>query len=157
MLIDRYQAADRAAFAELNRTWLVQYHLLEPQDERQLEDPEGHILGPGGEILVARDGGALVGSCAVVPHGPGLMGLAKLAVAPSARGRGVGRRLVEESVAWARGRGVRRLSLASNSQLVAAIRLYESLGFQHRPVPADIGYRSADVYMELDLSPDPQE
>ena len=155
VVIDRYRPEDQPAFAELNRAWLVQYRLLEPLDERQLADPQGQILDPGGAILVARDGAGLVGSCAVVPHGPGRMELAKLAVAPSVRGQGVGRRLVEASVAWARRRGVRRLTLVSNSQLAAAIRLYEALGFEHKPVPADVGYLSADVYMELDLAAGP--
>jgi GNAT superfamily N-acetyltransferase len=80
------------------------------------------------------------------------MGLAKLAVVPAARGHGIGRRLVEACIEYARVRGVSRLTLESNSQLASAIRLYEELGFAHRPVPADVGYLSADVYMELDLA-----
>jgi hypothetical protein len=39
----------------------------------------------------------------------------------------------------------------SNSQLQQAIRLYESMGFTHRPVPAVTKYEIADVYMVLDL------
>jgi putative acetyltransferase len=155
-MIDSFRPADQAAFADLNRSWLRQYGLLEPLDERQLQDPEGEILAPGGAIFVARDGAALIGTCAIVPHGPGVMGLAKLAVVPAARGHGIGRRLVEACIEYARLRGVGRLTLESNSQLAPAIRLYEELGFVHRPVPADIGYLSADVYMELDLAaPDP--
>jgi GNAT superfamily N-acetyltransferase len=152
VLIDSFRPGDQAAFDALNRAWLVEYHLLEAPDERQLEDPQGEILAPGGEILVAREGSSVLGTCALIPHGPGVMELAKLGVAPEARGRGVGRRLVEACIEWAKARGVRQLVLASNSQLGAAIQLYRSLGFEQRPVPAAVGYVTADVYMELDLT-----
>jgi ribosomal protein S18 acetylase RimI-like enzyme len=59
--------------------------------------------------------------------------------------------LTETAIAWARARGVRGLFLVSSSKLTAAIRLYERLGFEHRPLPPDPGYVTADVYMELTL------
>jgi hypothetical protein len=31
-------------------------------------------------------------------------------------------------------------------------RLYESVGFVHKPLPSAVPYESADVYMELDLT-----
>jgi ribosomal protein S18 acetylase RimI-like enzyme len=47
---------------------------------------------------------------------------------------------------------MQRVVLVSNSRLGPAIRLYEGMGFQHRPLPADVPYATADVYMELDLA-----
>ncbi len=41
--------------------------------------------------------------------------------------------------------------LVSSSKLLAADRLYESLGFRHAPLPREPGYATADVYMELEL------
>jgi hypothetical protein len=41
--------------------------------------------------------------------------------------------------------------LVSSSKLGAALRLYESLGFVHRPLPAGLPYVTADVLMALDL------
>jgi hypothetical protein len=41
--------------------------------------------------------------------------------------------------------------LETNSRLVGAIRLYERLGFVHRPLPPHSEYARADVYMELAL------
>jgi hypothetical protein len=43
------------------------------------------------------------------------------------------------------------MMLMSNSQLQPAIRLYESMGFVHRPIPAVTKYAVANVYMVLDL------
>jgi hypothetical protein len=35
--------------------------------------------------------------------------------------------------------------------IVVLLRLYERLGFQYGPLPADPGYQTADIYMELSL------
>ena len=155
VLIDTYRPEDQPAFAMLNRAWLTEYGLLEAPDERQLMDPIGEILAPGGQIFVARRSGALVGTCAVLPVGGGVSELFKLAVAPSAQGLGLGRRLVEACLEWARDEGARRLVLLSNSKLETALRLYEGLGFRRAPLPADSMYVTADVYMELDLTARP--
>ena len=145
-----------AAFYALNRAWLDEHDLYEPADEAQLRSPQAEILDAGGAILVALQEGAVVGTAAVVPHGPGEMELAKVTVARAARGAGLGRRLTEACVAEARARGARRLVLVSSSKLGSALRLYESMGFMHKPLPPVLPYRSADVYMELELTGEPR-
>ena len=152
VVIDTFRPDDQPAFDALNRAWLTEYGLLEAPDERQLTDPVGEILSPGGQIFVARRNDEVVGTCAVVPHADGVLELLKLTVAPAAQGLGLGRRLVEACLVHARGRGARRLVLLSSSKLGAALRLYEGLGFRRAPMPPDAVYVTADVYMELDLS-----
>lgn len=139
------------AFYALNRAWLEAHGLYEPADETQLAEPWGTILAPGGAIFVAVVGDAVVGTAAVVPHGPGEVELAKLTVVPDRRGQGLGRRLAETCLAHARAHGARRAVLVSSSRLGAALRLYESLGFRRRPLPSDVAYATADVFMELPL------
>jgi ribosomal protein S18 acetylase RimI-like enzyme len=58
--------------------------------------------------------------------------LAELYVTPQARGRGVGRALVESAIELARGRGADHMDLGTGEQDVAARALYESLGFSNR-------------------------
>jgi putative acetyltransferase len=138
-------------FAELNREWLEKYNLIEPSDEEQLADPQAHFLADGGQIFVALHDGKVIGTCAAIPHGIGEYEIAKLAVAAEFRGQGIARRLVERCIAYVREQNVRRIILVSNSQLQAALRLYESLGFRYCAVPEVRAYVNADVYMELDL------
>jgi putative acetyltransferase len=146
-----YRDEFQPRFAELNRVWLVEFGLLEDPDLAQLDDPRHYFLKPGGEVFCAVRDGQVVGTAAVVPHGTaGEWEMAKLAVDPAERGRGVGRQLVQRCIAFAATHGATRLVLVSNHQLQAAIRVYETLGFEHRPMP-ETEYLTADVYMELDL------
>ena len=146
-----YHAVYALDFARLNRAWLEQCFTVEPLDEEYLGDPEGHILLPGGEIFFAVEAGRVIGTCAAIPRSEGTFELAKLAVTPSARGRGLGRALATAVIEFAKSRGATRLVLVSNSTLVPALRLYESMGFRHLPFPGPPPYTDADVYMELEL------
>lgn len=138
-------------FVELNRAWLLEHDLLEHPDEEQLQDPERHFLAPGGAIFVAIDGDEVIGTAAVVPQHDGEWDMAKVTVDARYRGRGVGRRLVQECIRTARAGGARRIVLVSNHRLATAIRMYERLGFTHRARPA-VTYATADIFMELVLT-----
>jgi putative acetyltransferase len=151
VVIRAFTRPDAEAFAALNRHWLIAHQLLEPADEKQLDDPDTHVFGRGGEIFIAVLNGVTVGCCAAIPHGPEIMEVAKLAVDPAAQGRGIGRQLVLAALRFARAREFTTVMLTSNSALVSALKLYESLGFQRRTIPRDVPYASVDVYMELRL------
>jgi GNAT superfamily N-acetyltransferase len=93
-------------------------------------------------VLVAEeDGGEVVGVAAMRPPGssglaiaaPGEAELGRLAVAPLARGVGVGRELAERSLGLARDGGAERVALWSRPYQVQAHRLYETLGFRRAP------------------------
>jgi putative acetyltransferase len=146
-----YRPEFREAFERLNRAWLEAHSLLEPADLEFLDHPEVHILSSGGEIFCALQDGEVVGTCAAIRISPSVFELAKLAVAPVAQGRGLGRQLSERVLSFARNAGASKIELTSHTALVQAIRLYESLGFQCEPMPPDIRYQTANVYMTLSL------
>jgi DNA-binding MarR family transcriptional regulator/N-acetylglutamate synthase-like GNAT family acetyltransferase len=78
---------------------------------------------------IAERHGEVVGSIYVVQQARTVAKLRMLYVEPGARGLGIGRRLVEEALAFARERNYRKVVLWTHDVLVAARRLYRDLGF----------------------------
>lgn len=79
---------------------------------------------------IAELDGARVGSVFVVPASTRVAQLRLLLVDPHARGRGLGTRLVQEAIGFARARGYRRLVLWTQSNLAAARAIYRACGFE---------------------------
>ena len=151
--IRAYQPEDASAFRSLNEEWITRYFVMEDKDRKNLEDPERTILERGGRILIACDGERRVGCCALLRMSDNEFEVAKMAVTPDYHGKGIGRELLLAAIEEARGLGAERLSLETNRALVPAIRLYESVGFQHRDPSRFIKspYARSDVQMEMDL------
>lgn len=147
--IVEYAPRWREDFARLNIEWLERWFAVEPIDREVLGDPEHHILAAGGHVLFAIDGhDRAIGTVALKRESDGVYELTKMAVAPEARGLGVGRRLMEGALQAFRARGGHELFLESSSKLGPALALYESVGFRHRPAPRPGShYARADVYM----------
>jgi GNAT superfamily N-acetyltransferase len=143
----------RADFERLNREWIEGYFALEQGDVRVFDDPAGQIVAPGGQVffLLDEEGRGVLGTCAVIRHDAQTYELAKMAVAPAARGRGLGDRLVEAAIAFARDAGARRLLLVSNTRLGPALTLYRKHGFRQVPLDPANGYSRADIQLELPL------
>jgi ribosomal protein S18 acetylase RimI-like enzyme len=67
------------------------------------------------------------------PPSPDEVHVRMLAVAPEARGRGIGRALMEGAIATARRLGRSRVTLHTGDQMAAAQNLYRHLGFERLP------------------------
>lgn len=140
-------------FRALNLAWLEELFSVEPEDRAILEDPQGRILADGGAILLARLGDEIVGTVALKRRGPDLVELAKMTVAASYRGRGLGRQLGEAALARARIMGAATVILFTSPRLAPAIELYRSLGFTDTVTsPAGVErYQRCTIAMQLEL------
>ncbi|MFA0963665.1 GNAT family N-acetyltransferase [Roseivirga sp. BDSF3-8] len=144
-----YTSAYQSAFKSLNERWINEYFEMEETDQRMLEEPEKYILDKGGHILVALERDKPVGVCAlVVKNEKGYdYELAKMAVDPSAQGKGIGKILGQAIIEKAKSLGAKKIFLVSNSKLEPAISLYKKLGFteiEHK----DGLYKRCNVQME---------
>lgn len=148
---DPSAAADSAAWRSLNEAWLAEGGFaIEAKDRKVLDDPQGQILAQGGRIFFIQRGDDVVGCCALMAMDDGGFEVAKMTIAPTARGQGLSRRLLEVCEAAAREAGAPRLYLETSSTLGPALALYDSFGFVRLP-PRETPYVRADVFMEKAL------
>jgi putative acetyltransferase len=122
-----------------------------PEDIHALEVDA--LLDPAVTFFSFRLDGDLLGVAALKQLDGEHAEIKSMHTAQAARGRGIGRALVEHLVAVARARGYRRLSLETGSgpAFAAARRLYASAGFT--PCGPFAEYRSSpnSAYMTLTL------
>jgi GNAT superfamily N-acetyltransferase len=146
-----YRPDHHATVRELNVEWISRYFSVEPRDVRDLGDPDRHIIEPGGAIYVAEYDGVPVGTCSLMREPNGSYELAKMAVAESARGLGIGRALANAVIARAKEMGIAELELFTNAVLEPAVQLYRSLGFIEVPLDHS-DYGRANMRMVLVLA-----
>jgi len=146
-----------SAMAEVERLLtasLVRVDVVDPEDPaavyclgeyyaelaRRFDDGWDHAISiaatpeqlrpPAGLFAVATLHGEPVGCGALKFHGRAPTELKRMWVAPSARGLGLGRRLLTELERLAAEHGVRVLRLETNRNLTEAIALYRSAGYR---------------------------
>ena len=84
-----------------------------------------------GEVLVARDGGRIVGHVQVIETGEGgVFELKSLAVRPARQSEGLGRALVAAAITRCRECGGRRLIVSTATADIGNLRFYQRQGFR---------------------------
>lgn len=109
--------------AGLEEHWGV----VDPTLNGDLEDPS--VAYADGRVLVACDDRRVVGTGTVVPRGGGSAEIVRMSVATEYRGKGVGRRLVEDLVETARTWGMARVVVETSAHWTDVVEFYERCGF----------------------------
>jgi DNA-binding MarR family transcriptional regulator/GNAT superfamily N-acetyltransferase len=128
-------------FAELKGRFETGF---DPAKSISAEDRE--LTPPAGVLVIARLDGRPIGCGALKVKGGGVGEVKRMWVSPDARGLGVGRRILEELEARARGFGLATLRLETNTSLTEAQALYRSCGYIEVPPFNDEPY--ADHWFE---------
>ncbi|SEP70164.1 transcriptional regulator, MarR family with acetyltransferase activity [Devosia sp. YR412] len=139
--------------------WLIHrqgllYHLeqgwngeFETLIARIYADFETAPANPPKSLWIAELGGEVAGSIFIIPaadEAPGTAQLRMLYVDPAFRGRGIGKRLVDEAVRFSRASGYSKVILWTQDCLVSARRIYQAAGFtlereeRHQSFGADL-------------------
>ncbi|HTE31555.1 MAG TPA: GNAT family N-acetyltransferase [Chryseolinea sp.] len=100
---------------------------------------------------VAEANGKLVGGAGIFPT-EGLPAdtceLVKMYLLPEARGTGLGRRLIEMSLAYAKEAGFKKVYLESMPELQQALKVYEKFGFEYLKGPlGNSGHNGCSLWM----------
>jgi DNA-binding MarR family transcriptional regulator/GNAT superfamily N-acetyltransferase len=121
--------------------WVVQSHGSFYAREYGFDSSfEGLVAEIAGKFLTSFDAsrercwiadidGTPVGSIFLVRHSDDVAKLRLLLIDPVARGQGLGQRLVAETIAFAKARGYRKITLWTQSILIAARKIYQDAGF----------------------------
>ena len=106
-------------------------------------------------LWVAEWNGQIAGCCGVYPT-EGLPGdtaeLVKFYLSPLARGKGIGKQLIEKSIQSAKGMGYKNLYLESMPEFSNAVDFYKRLGFKTlNKSMGNSGHSSCSIWMILSL------
>lgn len=134
----------------LNEIWIKEHFSLEAVDRALAADP-GSIARGGGHTICAVEDGRVVGAVALFRWDEEHFELARMAVEPTRRQRGIGRALALSAIEKAAERGATRITLLSNTILAPAIGLYRSLGFRVVREGQHPEYARCNIVMEKAL------
>ena len=109
----------------------------------------------GSIYFVAELCGEIIGGSGIYPTAnlpEGTCELVKLYLAASARGKGVGKLLMEKCIAAASALGYKNIYLETMPELTVAIPMYEKFGFTHlQAAQGSSGHTGCDVWMIKEL------
>lgn len=129
--IRRAAPDDAPAIASVLYSSFVEYEALyTPEAFAATTPPADQIRDrmSEGPVWLALQNDTAVGTISAAPRGAALY-VRSMAVAPTARGQGIGRELLEHVEQFAVQSGFERLFLSTTPFLTGAIRLYEQWGF----------------------------
>ena len=112
---------------------------------------------PGSMYFVAEENGQLLGGGGIYPS-EGLpqqtCELVKMYLRPEARGKGLGKLLIEKSLEFAAGFGYLQVYIETMPELRKAVSIYEKFGFDYLDGPlGNTGHFGCDVWMLKSLTP----
>lgn len=118
--------------------------------EQELADIQIQYGAPNGCLLLVNDSELTVGCVGVRRWDGDIAELKRMYLRPSTRGQGMGRRLLDSALEYARQLGYRSIRLDTLPGMEAAIALYREAGFKEIPAYRDNPFPDT-LYMEKEF------
>lgn len=158
ILIRLIQPKDNTALARIIRDALAEFNANKPGTVYfdSTTDQLYQLFESGkGVYHVALINGHIAGGAGIY-HTAGLEDdtceLVKMYLSPAARGRGLGKLLVQECLAAAKNAGYKKMYLETMPELVVAIPMYEKFGFTYLKGPlGNSGHNGCNIWMIKEL------
>lgn len=148
MKIINYQEKYHDNLKRLSCEWLKKYKLLEPEDEKMLNNPKEIILDKGGFIFLAQYGEEIVGTVSLMKINDDTFEIVKLSVTKKYQGLNIGEILIRKCLYISKQNKAIKVILFSNHILKYAIDLYKRIGFKEVAFENN-KYIESDLKMEL--------
>ena len=146
-----FESSLSTVFRDLNLQWLEHFFYVEPHDRELLENCEEVIINKGGFIFFYQVNDHIIGTFALIKVTEGTYELGKMAVNNNYRGKGIGQKMMQFCLKFARQAGWKKLILYSNTSLENSIHIYKKYGFLEVPIEANNPYARGNIKMELFL------
>ena len=151
IIIDLFKEEYKLDFEALNLQWIKKYFRVEEEDRKILENPKSYVIDRGGQIFFAINDGKAIGTAAMVLVEERIFELSKMAVDPKYQGLGIGRRIIDECIKFAKNHKAQEIFLITNNKLLPALELYRSSGFELDENYDDNRYERGNTKMKLSL------
>jgi GNAT superfamily N-acetyltransferase len=152
MKIVPYSPEYKNDFIEMNKAWISEMFVMEPEDEKELANIEPYIE-KGGQIFFALDDdGNAMASCMIAPREDGDWEIMKFAARGMYTGTGAGSACLKACIDYAKSLGLPKIIIVSNRKCTHAVHLYRKFGFTEIPVDKKkFPFDRADIAFEMNL------
>lgn len=150
--------ADDRALAKIIRDTLKEFNANKPNTV-YYDDRTDHLFGvfksADSIYYVAEYNGEIIGGGGIYPTEnlpAGTCELVKLYLSPAARGKGIGKVLLEKCISAAKQMGYKKIYLETMPELTIAIPMYEKYGFTYlSAAQGNSGHTGCNVWMIKDM------
>ena len=149
MKVVPYDKKYKEDFIELNKAWISDMFVMEPEDERELGNIEPY-LNAGGQIFFTLDDEEHVMACCLIaPREDGDWEIMKFAASERYKGAGAGSACLKACIDYAKSKKIEKIIIVSNRKCSQAVHLYRKFGFVEIPVDKEkFPFDRADIAFE---------
>ena len=152
MKVVPYNSKYKNDFIEMNKAWISEMFVMEPEDERELGNIEPYIE-EGGQIFFALDEEEKVMACCMIaPREDGDWEIMKFAARGMYTGIGAGSACLKACIDYAKELRLPKIIIVSNRMCTHAVHLYRKFGFEEIPVDKKrFPFERANIAFEMVL------